>query len=152
MKKILSKIFKKDRFFAHLWAERLQCQPPIFGGPHFGHFHKVNDQNWVVQKIGIKGYPLYIQIFWTHFSPLSEGYFLNSQVFKKSEFCTFLNLGVRETKSERFFSGVRKFENLRTPEKNFSDFVHREKISQIQSPVHRDSKTRKSTFFENVGI
>ena len=142
MKKILSKIFKKGRFFAHLRAERVQCQPPDFGGPLFEHFHKVNDQNQVVGKIGIKGYPLYVQTFWTHFLPLFEGHFVNPYVFKKSGFARFrisvygrLNLG-------DFFPVY----------ENFSDFVHREKISQIQFPVHRDSKTRKCTFFENVGI
>ena len=77
MKKKLSKIFKKSRFLAHLRAERLQCQPPDFKGHLFEHFHKVNDQKQVVWKIGIKGYPLYIQNFWTHFWPLFEGYFSN---------------------------------------------------------------------------
>ena len=77
MKKKLSKIFKNGRFFAHLWAERPQCQHPDFWGPLFEHFHKVNDQNWVIEKIGIKGYPLYIQKIWPHFLPLFEGYFLN---------------------------------------------------------------------------
>ena len=77
MKKILSKIFKKARFFAHLRAERSKCQPPIFEGPLFEHFHKVNDENQGVWKIGIKGYPLYIQTFWTLFWPLFEGYSSN---------------------------------------------------------------------------
>ena len=77
MKKKLLKIFKNGRFFAHLWAERPQCQHPDFWGPLFEHFHKVNDQNWVIEKIGIKGYPLYIQKIWPHFWPLFERYFLN---------------------------------------------------------------------------
>ena len=124
MKKILSKIFKKGRFFAHLRAERVQCQPPDFGGPLFEHFHKVNDQNQVVGKIGIKGYPLYVQTFWTHFLPLFEGHFLNPYVFKKSGFARF-RISVYGRLNLRDFSGVRNLRNFRTPGKNLPDLVSR---------------------------
>ena len=80
------KNLKKRPFFARLRAERCLCQHPVFEGPLFEYFHKVNDQNEVIQKFGFKGYPLYSQNFWTRFWPLLRGYFLNSEVLKKSWF------------------------------------------------------------------
>ena len=124
MKKILSKIFKKGRFFAHLRAERVQCQPPDFGGSLFEHFHKVNDQNQVVGKIGIKGYPLYVQTFWTHFLPLFEGHFVNPYVFKKSGFARF-RISVYGRLNLRDFFRCTKSEKFSYTGKNLADLVSR---------------------------
>ena len=86
MGKKKSKIFKNQRFFTRWWAERVECQPPDFGGLLFEDFRKVDDQKQSPQKIGFKGYPLYIQKFWTRFPPLLEGYISNPDIFKKSDF------------------------------------------------------------------
>ena len=142
MKKILSKIFKKARFFAHLRAERSKCQPPIFEGPLFEHFHKVNDENQGVWKIGIKGYPLYIQKFWTLFWPLFEGYSSNPYVFKKSGFLHF-RISVYGRLNLRYFFPVYE---------NFQIFVHRKKYLRFSLPYTEIQKRAKFTFFENLGI
>ena len=86
MKKKLSKIFKNGRFFAHMWAQRVQCQPPDFGGPLFEDFRKIDEQKQTPRNFGFKGVPLYIQNFRTPFSHLLEGYFSKPDIFKKRGF------------------------------------------------------------------
>ena len=65
--KKMSKIFKNRRFFVHMGAQSLQCQPPEFEGPLLEDFRKVQEQKQRPPKFGFKGVPLYIQIIWTHF-------------------------------------------------------------------------------------